>query len=105
MEGLRNIYSGCAAAGRLVFVLGEFLFYVGCEFADAVDDDSHPGLREDALISLDGDGGVIGIPGCADCSGAECGCEGHDVGADGLFVVGVGDEVSDKGVTEAWPRS
>ena len=40
MEGLRNIYSGCAAAGRLVFVLGEFLFYVGCEFTDAVGDDA-----------------------------------------------------------------
>lgn len=85
-----------------IFVAAEFLHYFRSKFADGVDHDSDPGLRDDALISLDCDIHFVWIPGCADGSCAEGRGERHDVGSDGLFRVGIGDEVSDERVAKAW---
>lgn len=90
---------------RLIFVFAEFLFQIGCKFADAVCNDAHPGLRDYALISLNCDRGIIWIPGCSDCACSERRRKWHDIWPFGLFAAVIGYEVSNEGVTKAWPRS
>ena len=83
----------------------EPLLYVRRKFTEVIDDDSHPGLRDYTLISLDRNSRIIRIPSCADRARSECRRKRHDIWSDGLFIAAIGDEVSDKRVTKPWPRS
>src|SRR6185369_9483325 len=86
---------------RPALMSAELLFYVRRKFTDIVDKHADPGLRDYALISLDGDCWIIWIPRRANYSRPERRRKGHDVWSDGSFTAVIGYKVSDKRVSQA----
>ena len=95
----------CRADFGSIFVLAKFFLYVRRKFTDAIYNDSNPGLREYALISLNYKRGIVWIPSCTDYPGSECRRKRHDIWADGLFGAVISYEISNERVTETSPTS
>src|SRR5271155_3574344 len=83
----------------------DLFLYVRCKLPDSIYNDPQPSLREDALISFHRDRGIIRIPSRANCSRSERRRKGHDIWSNRLFTAAISNEVSDEGVTKAWPRT